>query len=146
LTNFVIHSQYAVFGNPVDAYKYFEYTHQPEFLPHRYLPDHIILCSVPKPEDYKEPKPSVIGASRRHAKVRMLMAWSNDQGVDVIDVLLKEYKLALLRKGHGRVEVDRLCAIASERLDEERRYPTGNVYPMQGLSWYTATDFSQVQI
>jgi hypothetical protein len=76
----------------------------------------------------------------------MLMARARDQGVDVVDVLLKEYKLALLRKGHGRVEVDRLCAIASKRLDEERRYPTGNVYPMQGFACYAVTDFSQVQI
>jgi hypothetical protein len=63
----------------------------------------------------------------------MLMAWSRDQDVDVLAVLLKEYRLVLLRKGFGRVEVDKLCAIAEERLDEERRDPTGNGYPIPRL-------------
>jgi hypothetical protein len=53
------------------------------------------------------------------------MARAQDQGVDVLDVLLAEYKLVLLRKGHRRVTIDQLCATAKDRLDTERRNPTG---------------------
>ncbi|KAF1937616.1 hypothetical protein EJ02DRAFT_356429 [Clathrospora elynae] len=116
---------YAVWGNPVDAYKYFEYSYQNEFMPHRYLPDHVVLGHVPKPADYAEPRPSDVGGGKKHTYVRLRMARAQDQGVDVLDVLLTEYKTALLRKGHRRVEIDRLCAAANNRLNVERRDSTG---------------------
>lgn len=36
-----------LFGNPSDAFKYYEYNYQNDWLPHRYLPEHVILLEVP---------------------------------------------------------------------------------------------------
>jgi hypothetical protein len=43
----------------------------------------------------------------------------------VIDVLLSEYRTALVRKSYRRVDIDSLCATAKRRLDDERQYPRG---------------------
>jgi hypothetical protein len=72
---------YAVWGNPVDAYKWFEYSYQNEYMPHRYLPDHVVLSEVPKPSDYTEPRPSMLYGHKKHGDVRARMARANDQGV-----------------------------------------------------------------
>ncbi|KAF1848927.1 uncharacterized protein K460DRAFT_275545, partial [Cucurbitaria berberidis CBS 394.84] len=72
---------YAVWGNPVDAYKWFEYSYQQEYMPHRYLPEHVVLGHVPKPRDYAEPRPSCVGGWKRHGVVRYRMARAKDQGV-----------------------------------------------------------------
>jgi hypothetical protein len=53
---------------------------------------------------------------------------------DVIDVLLSEYRLALVRKGFRRYEIDDLCQRAKVRLDNERRYQTGECLPEYCLS------------
>ncbi|OCK85181.1 hypothetical protein K432DRAFT_277015, partial [Lepidopterella palustris CBS 459.81] len=80
---------YVIFGNPVDAYKYYEYNFQTEWLPHRYLPEHVVLSEIPKPEDYVEPEPTVMGSfrdgkpdgQRDHHFTRLRMARAKDQGV-----------------------------------------------------------------
>jgi hypothetical protein len=72
---------YAVWGNPVDAYKWFEYSYQDEYMPHRYLPEHVILSEVPKPSDYTDLRPSVLCGYKKHGDVRARMARANDQGV-----------------------------------------------------------------
>jgi hypothetical protein len=43
----------------------------------------------------------------------------------VIDVLLSEFRTALVRKSYRRVDIDSLCATAKRRLDDERKYPRG---------------------
>jgi len=48
---------------------------------------------------------------------------SNSQ--DVLDVLIAEYRLALVRTGHRRLEIDSLVASAKQRLKNERQDPTG---------------------
>jgi hypothetical protein len=44
---------------------------------------------------------------------------------DVLEVLMAEYRHALVRKAHRRVEIDKLVAKAKQRLDLERDDPTG---------------------
>jgi hypothetical protein len=72
---------YAVWGNPVDTYKWFEYSYQNEYMPHRYLPEHVVLGHVPKPDNYTEPRPSGSKGFKKHGCVRARMARANDQGV-----------------------------------------------------------------
>lgn len=72
---------YAIWGNPVDAYKWYEYSYQQEYMPHRYLPEHVVLGHLPKPTDYTEPQPSCVGGWKRHGDVRYRMARAKDQGV-----------------------------------------------------------------
>lgn len=48
---------------------------------------------------------------------------------DVIDVLMYEYREALVRKGYRRREIDDLCARANGLLDEERESPRGKLAP-----------------
>jgi len=48
---------YGKYGNPSDAYKYFEYNYQEEYLPHRYLPEHVVLHELPKSSGYCMPVP-----------------------------------------------------------------------------------------
>lgn len=48
-----------------------------------------------------------------------------DTHIDVIEVLLKEYKLALARKGLRRRDIDTCYKWALRMIDEERRNPTG---------------------
>jgi hypothetical protein len=38
---------------------------------------------------------------------------------------MSEYRLALIKRGLRRVEIDSMCARAQDRLDDERRYPRG---------------------
>ncbi|KAF1962422.1 hypothetical protein CC80DRAFT_531312 [Byssothecium circinans] len=116
---------YAVWGNAVDAYKWYEYNYQREYLAHTYLPEHVILCEVPRALDYTKPTPSGLGSSRRHMHVRSQMARANDEGVDVLDVLISEYRLTLVRNGFRRLEIDDMCLKAQRRLDDERAEPTG---------------------
>lgn len=102
---------YAVFGNPVDAFKYYEYNYQTEWLAHRYLPEHVVLSEIPKPEDYTGPEPIVLGSGngrkpegqRDHNSTRLRMARAKNQGVDVIEVLLDDFVSHLVRKGLKRV-------------------------------------------
>jgi hypothetical protein len=72
---------YAIWGNPVDAYKHYEYAYQNEYMPHRYLPEHVILGHVPKPAGYTGPRPSINSGYKKHHDVRSRMARANDQGV-----------------------------------------------------------------
>jgi hypothetical protein len=72
---------YAVWGNPVDAYKFFEYSYQDEYMPHRYLAEHVVLGHVPKPTNDTEPRPSMLSGYKKHGDVRARMARANDQGV-----------------------------------------------------------------
>lgn len=72
---------YALWGNPVDAYKWFEYSYQKEYMPHRYLPEHVVLGHIPKPAVYKEPRPVTDHSFKKHGEVRARMARANDQGV-----------------------------------------------------------------
>lgn len=74
---------YAIWGNPVDAYKWFRYSYQLDNLKDHYLPEHIILVQAPKPRGYAEPQPSVpvSYACMEHRRVRRRMARARDQGI-----------------------------------------------------------------
>jgi hypothetical protein len=72
---------YAVWGNPSDAYKWYEYQLQEEYLPHRYLPEHVILRNLPKLAGDAIPLPSSLDNPSRHKDVRYKMARANDGGV-----------------------------------------------------------------
>ncbi|KAJ4372987.1 hypothetical protein N0V83_003278 [Neocucurbitaria cava] len=94
---------YAIWGNPVDAYKWFRYSYQLDNLKDHYLPEHIILVQAPNFRGYAEPQPLV-------------------PGIDVLDVLVKDYRIALVRSGHSRVEIEKRCATAKAKLAQA---PTG---------------------
>ena len=89
---------YAVWGNPSDAYKWYEYQLQEEYLPHRYLPEHVILRHLPKLAGDAVPLPSSLDRPRRHKDVRFRMARANDEG-------LGESILALQSHSSGRYPV-----------------------------------------
>lgn len=72
---------YALWGNPSDAYKWYEYSLQEEYLPHRYLPEHVVLGHIPKLAGEGVPQPSSLNISRRHMQVRYRMARANDEGI-----------------------------------------------------------------
>ncbi|KAF2133863.1 hypothetical protein P153DRAFT_100196 [Dothidotthia symphoricarpi CBS 119687] len=72
---------YAIWGNPVDAYKWYEYSYQQDYMAHTYLPEHVVLGHVSRPADYAEPEPSVMRSWRSHRVVRFRMARAKDQGV-----------------------------------------------------------------
>lgn len=72
---------YALWGNPSDAYKWYEYSLQDDYLPHRYLPEHVVLAHIPMLAGEAHPRPSILGTSRRHMRVRFRMARANDQGI-----------------------------------------------------------------
>jgi hypothetical protein len=72
---------YAVWGNPSDAYKWYEYQLQEEYLPHRYLPEHVVLGHLPKLAGEAVAQPSSLNTSRRHRQVRYRMAKANDAGI-----------------------------------------------------------------
>jgi len=71
---------YAVWGNPVDAYKWFEYSYQQDYLPHHYLPEHVMLIQVPSPNT-AQPSMTVDCIPKKHLRVRSLMKRADDQGV-----------------------------------------------------------------
>lgn len=71
---------YALWGNPVDAYKWFEYSYQKDYMPHRYLPEHVVLGHIPKPAG-KDPRPQTVTGYLKHGEVRARMARASDQGV-----------------------------------------------------------------
>lgn len=79
---------YCVWGNPVDTYKFFEYTYQREYLPHRYVPEHVVLGQIPKFEDYTEPQPSMTGTWMRYGYIRYRMARARDQDVGKVHTTL----------------------------------------------------------
>ncbi|KAJ4331303.1 hypothetical protein N0V95_009904 [Ascochyta clinopodiicola] len=116
---------YAIWGNPSDAYKWYEYSLQEEYLPHRYLPEHVVLGHVPKLAGKAEPQPSILDSSRRHMDVRYRMARANDEGIDVLDVLMAEFRAALVRRSFRRIDIDKFYAGAKVRLENERQDPTG---------------------
>ncbi|KAF2139265.1 uncharacterized protein K452DRAFT_275420, partial [Aplosporella prunicola CBS 121167] len=75
---------YAIWGNPVDAYKYFEYNYQTKWLKHRYLSEHIVLDDIPRQDGYSLPNPRQTGEDeghRGHYMVRLRMARAADEGV-----------------------------------------------------------------
>ncbi|KAJ4332862.1 hypothetical protein N0V87_008075 [Didymella glomerata] len=72
---------YAIWGNPVDAYKWYEYQLQEEYLPHRYLPEHVVLGHLPKFAGEAAAQPSSRNTSKRHMQVRYRMARANDEGI-----------------------------------------------------------------
>ena len=124
---------YAVFGNPVDAFKYYEYNYQTEWLAHRYLPEHVVLSEIPKPEYYTEPEPVVLVSGndrkpegqRDHNSTRLRMARAKNQGVDVIEVLLDDFVSHLVRKGLKRVVIEYMRVKAERAIDAERDRPSG---------------------
>jgi hypothetical protein len=73
----------AIWGNPVDAYKWYEYQLQEEYLPHRYLPEHVVLGHLPKFAGEAAAQPSSRNTSKRHMQVRYRMARANDEGIGV---------------------------------------------------------------
>lgn len=109
---------YAVYGNPVDAYKFYEYNYQQEYMPHRYLPEHVVLGEISKPADYSEPTPSCVKGWRNHRDVRYRMARAKDQGVGTYLVYFPS------PLSHARLTGARCHRCAYERVstcsDEER--------------------------
>jgi hypothetical protein len=51
--------------------------------------------------------------------------FGTDGLLDVLEVLLMEFKMALVRKGFRRVDIEAMHERAKDRLENERRYPTG---------------------
>jgi len=47
---------------------------------------------------------------------------------DVLEVLIAEYRLALIRRAHRRFEIDDLVARAKQRLERESQDPTGTLH------------------
>jgi hypothetical protein len=58
---------------------------------------------------------------------------------DVLEVLLAEYRLALVRRGHRRVEIDNLVREAKHRLYRERQDPTGKTCDSGGVKVLSLT-------
>ncbi|KAF2848427.1 hypothetical protein T440DRAFT_401358, partial [Plenodomus tracheiphilus IPT5] len=135
---------YALWGNPIDAFKWYEYCYQQDYLPHHYLPEHCVLTGVAKDTSRVEPRMVLNRDRKKYLGVRRRMAHAQEQGlgkntagshnshtrtqitqIDVVAVLLQEFRFALIRKGHRRVDIDKLCAKAKQCLDEERKAKTG---------------------
>jgi hypothetical protein len=106
---------YAVFGHPVDAYKFYEYNYQQEYMPHRYLPEHVVLGEIPKPVDYREPAPSSIHGFKKHRDIRYHMAQAKDQGVGELGAPTACYQLrcdpASTKRFARRVHTSLCCAV-----------------------------------
>ncbi|KAK3113448.1 hypothetical protein LTR53_009254 [Teratosphaeriaceae sp. CCFEE 6253] len=111
-------------GHAIDAFKYYEYNYQTEWLHHRYLPEHVILAELPKRADRALPVPRQVDhqyeSRRSHPQTRARMARANDQGVDVLEVLVDDFTSALCRKGLKRVEIERLRKAAIRNIDHMR--------------------------
>ncbi|KAJ8107052.1 hypothetical protein OPT61_g9132 [Boeremia exigua] len=116
---------YAIWGNPSDAYKWYEYQFQEEYLQHRYLPEHVVLGHLPKLAGEANAQPSSLNVSNRHKDVRYRMARANDQGIDVLEVLIAEFRAVLIRRGFRRVDIDAHHNRAKDSLENERQHPTG---------------------
>lgn len=119
---------YAIWGNPVDAFKYYEYSYQTVWLKHKYLPEHVVLEEVPKTDNYTLPAPSVLGPDeghRSHLFTRKRMAKAQDDGIDVLDVLMQDFTSELAKKGHRRDHISKLKRQAQKALDQERDDPQG---------------------
>lgn len=121
----------AMFGNVVDAYKYYEYNYQTDWLPHRYLPEHVMLLELPKSQ-LAGPVPHHINRSGRecgrissHHLTRARMARAHDAGVDVLDVLRRDLEAECVRSGLKRWAIYEVSAEAQHRIDDERQHPTG---------------------
>ncbi|KAK3070255.1 hypothetical protein LTR53_010776 [Teratosphaeriaceae sp. CCFEE 6253] len=115
---------YAVFGHAIDAFKYYEYNYQTEWLHHRYLPEHVILAELPKRAGCALPVPRQVDhhyeGRRSHPQTRARMARANDQGVDVLEVLIDDFTSDLSRKGLKRLEIERLRKAAIRNMDHMR--------------------------
>lgn len=119
---------YALYGNVADAFRYFEYCYQSEWLAHRYLPEHVVLSELPKQEGYTLPTARQTAHSdegcqenrRSHAGPRARMAHANDSGVDVIEVLLDEFTAMLCRRGLRRPEIEVMRREAMRNIDHQR--------------------------
>lgn len=74
---------YAIYGNPVDAYKFYQFRYQEKDTPTRYLPKHIVLRHKLERQVHVGPPPipSAVDYCSRHRAVRYRMARANDQGV-----------------------------------------------------------------
>ena len=48
-----------------------------------------------------------------------------NRSLDVLEVLLTEFKMALVRKGFRRIDIEAMHERAKDRLENERRNPTG---------------------
>ncbi|KAK3711309.1 hypothetical protein LTR37_009689 [Vermiconidia calcicola] len=131
----VSHSQrklvvFAVWGNLVDAFKFYEYNYQTEWLPHRYLAEH---TNIPKPADYRLPVPRQIAYEdedcrenkRSYPGTRARMARACDVGVDVIEVLLDDYTASLCREGFRRNDIERMRREAMRSITHERDVGSG---------------------
>ncbi|TKA71255.1 hypothetical protein B0A49_04145 [Cryomyces minteri] len=119
---------YALFGNAIDVYKYYEYNYQDTWLPHRYLPEHVVLSDVPKPQNYTDPVPRVLSQPGEHCAenvrswphTRRHMARACDAGVDVIEVLLDDFTTELMRRGFRRNEIEQLKRDAAAAVAHQR--------------------------
>ncbi|KAK4543183.1 hypothetical protein LTR36_005733 [Oleoguttula mirabilis] len=123
---------YTLYGNVVDAYKYFEYNYQEEWLAHRYLPEHVVLSELPKKDNYTMPMPRQMAqacedeeAQRSNPHTRARMARANDAGVDVIEVLLEDFTAALCRQGLRRSEIEHMRREAIRNIDHQRESREG---------------------
>lgn len=71
---------YSLWGNPVDAYKWFEYSYQHDYMPHHYLPEHVVLGYIPKSSS-REPRMTIECDEKKHLPIRSRMTRASDQGV-----------------------------------------------------------------
>ncbi|KAK5133608.1 hypothetical protein LTR08_007556 [Meristemomyces frigidus] len=125
---------YTLYGNVADAFKFYEYNYQEEWLAHRYLPEHVALSELPKPFrkrsdmllPFQVTQPDENPEERRsHLGTRGRMAAANDAGVDVIDVLLEDFTAALCRQGLRRAEIEHMRREAQRNIDHQRRTSGG---------------------
>lgn len=72
---------YALWGNPVDAYKWYQYQYQETNLSLCYLPEHLVLMEIPKADNYFSPRPDVTYGSKKYGYIRNSMARAHDEGI-----------------------------------------------------------------
>ncbi|KAK3633491.1 hypothetical protein LTR56_015744 [Elasticomyces elasticus] len=116
---------YTLFGNVVDAFKFYEYNYQEEWLHHRYLPEHVILSELPKRQSNTQPLDRIIddgryAHSRSHRATRDRILRATEQNVDMFEVLLEEFTGALCRKGLRRVDIETMRREALATMDDMR--------------------------
>ncbi|EMD00460.1 hypothetical protein BAUCODRAFT_127635 [Baudoinia panamericana UAMH 10762] len=124
---------YACFGNVADAYRFYEYNYQTEWLEHRYLPEHVVLSEIPKEHGRLMPYPHQMSGPDEHCPenrrsfpaTRARMARANDEGVDVLEVLLKDFTAQLCRNGLNRTEIERMRVEAVRNINHQREMGGG---------------------
>jgi hypothetical protein len=153
---------YALWGNPVDAYKVRELVHattvrQPlTTYPHFRSGSSILIrksicrTGISRNTSFSDISRNLPDKTLNHGlspatrstetfelawrglMIRALVSFSDARSLrtmltslDVLEVLIAEYRFALVRTGHRRGDIDGLVFKAKQRLENERQNPTG---------------------